>query len=113
MSNPEIDADRVLIRCLDVAARLTDEVASITTVDKRGILLETMLGRYVLDSDAREVWLRIDGRTSVREIAEAVANSSHLPVDEVAPVVATFCARLVDLSLVEDAMVPSSVSASA
>jgi hypothetical protein len=101
MNSRGIDGDRVLIRSLDVAARLADEVASITDVDPRGILLETMLSRHVLNGDGREVWVRIDGRATVREITSAVAEASGHDVNQVAPAVAEFCARLVDLGLVE------------
>lgn len=101
MDTREID-DRVLIRSLDVGARLTDEVASITEVEKRGVLLETMLGRYVLNSDGREVWVRIDGRATVRDITSAVAATSGQDATEVAPAVAEFCARLLELGLVQD-----------
>jgi len=102
MNSGAINGDRVLIRSLDVAARLAGEVASLAEVEQRSVLLETMLSRFVLNGDGRDVWVRIDGRRTVRDIASAVAVASGEDVDQVTPAVAAFCARLADHGLVED-----------
>ena len=52
----------VLIRRLDVTARLTDQVVNFAERPEGGVLLETLIGRYVLDRDARLIWRLIDGR---------------------------------------------------
>jgi hypothetical protein len=91
----------ILVRRLDVTARVTDQVAELSERPEAGVLLETLIGRYVLDSDGRTVWLLIDGQRTVTEVVEAVAGKTSLPVAEVEHPVRDLCARLVELGLVE------------
>ncbi|MBY8884717.1 PqqD family protein [Streptomyces sp. PTM05] len=100
--------DDVLVRRLDVTARLTCQVEHLSERAEGGVLLETLIGRYVLDSDGRTVWLLIDGRRTVGEVVTAVAEKLGLPVAEVREVVRTLCGRLLELGLVET---PSSFEA--
>ncbi|GAA2356950.1 hypothetical protein Cme02nite_50400 [Catellatospora methionotrophica] len=99
MTHPAADA--VLVRGLDVTARITDTVAAIAAQTDGGILLETLIGRYVLNGDARPVWLAIDGRRSVEQIVAEVAAKTGHPVDEVREPVLDLCARLLEFRLVE------------
>jgi hypothetical protein len=91
----------VLVRRLDVTARLTGQVVELSERAEGGVLLETLIGRYVLDRDARTVWLLIDGRRNVGQLVEDVAAKSDLPPDLVRPPVYDLCARLLDLGLVQ------------
>jgi hypothetical protein len=96
-----MDDQAVLVRGMDVTARVTNSVDTIVSTGKDGILLETLIGRYVLDSDAREPWLLIDGIHSIAEIAAAVALSRATAVDDILPAVRDFCAQLLNLRLVK------------
>jgi hypothetical protein len=99
----------VLVRRLDVTARITDQVADITDRPEGGVLLETLIGRYVLDRDARVVWLLIDGRRKVREIVDGVAVQVGLRSDEVWEQVFDLCSKMVERRLVE--ILPSAETA--
>jgi len=71
-------------------------------MNRRHIAGEPLSVEYrLIHRDGREVWVRIDGRATVREITWAVAAASGHDVTQVAPAVAEFCGRLVDLGLVE------------
>lgn len=96
-----IDDSTVLVRGLDVTARVTDQVVALSERPEGGILLETLIGRYVLDRDAREVWSRIDGRRSVGETVSAIVEATGLAEDDVAEPVNALCAQLVEHGLVE------------
>jgi hypothetical protein len=96
-----INDSAVLVRGLDVTARLTNSVENLSAVHKDGVLLETLIGRYVLDRDAREPWLLIDGVRCIAEIAAAVADGRGAAATEILPAVRDFCAALVRLGLVE------------
>jgi len=96
-----VNENTVLVRRLDVTARVTDQVAALSDRSEGGILLETLIGRYVLDRDAREVWLNIDGRRSVGETVSAIVEATGLREDEVAEPVNGLCARLLEHGLVE------------
>lgn len=100
----------VLVRRLDVTARVTDQVVELSERAEGGVLLETLIGRYVLDRDARQVWLLIDGRHTVAEIADGVAARTGLPAAEIRQSVAGLCDRLLELGLVETAT-PASAAA--
>jgi hypothetical protein len=89
------------VRALDVTTRLTDQVADRGVHKDGGALLETMLGRYVLDADGRELWQLIDGRRDVAEIVQEVATTRGLALDGVDAAVAAFCARLTELGLID------------
>jgi hypothetical protein len=91
----------VLVRRLDVTARLTDQVVEITERPEGGVLLETLIGRYVLDRDARAIWLLIDGRHNLGEVVEGAARTSGQPTEEVRQPVCDLCERLLELGLVE------------
>lgn len=93
----------VLVRRMDVTARLTNAVVDLTARPEGGVLLETLIGRYVLDRDARVVWLLIDGRRTVGEVVAGVAEKTGLPVPDVRQQVFTLCERLLDCGLVETA----------
>jgi len=93
----------VLVRRLDVTARLTNAVVELTERPEGGVLLETLIGRYVLDRDARVVWLLIDGRRTVGQVVADVAEKTGLPVPDVRQQVLTLCERLLDCGLVETA----------
>lgn len=96
-----VSDDTVLVRRMDVTARLTDAVVELSERPEGGVLLETWIGRYVLDRDGREVWLLINGRRSVTEIITAVAEKVGLPVETVGGPTRALCARLFELGLVE------------
>ncbi|MFB6842445.1 PqqD family protein [Streptomyces sp. NPDC056361] len=91
----------VLVRRLDVTARRTDQVMELSDRAEGGVLLETVIGRYVLDRDARVVWLLVDGRRTLAEIADGVAGQLSLPVGEIRGAVHEVSERLLDLGLVE------------
>lgn len=99
MSN--LSDNTVLIRRLDVTARVTDQVVELSERPEGGLLLETLIGRYVLDRDGRKVWLLIDGRRNVGEVITAVAEGVGLPAATVGDPVRALCDRLLQLGLVE------------
>lgn len=84
--------EAVLVRALDVTVRRGED---------DGLLLETLIGRYVLNADARAVWQRIDGRRSVSGVAESVAAGRGVPTDDLREPVEAVCARLLSLRLLE------------
>lgn len=92
---------------MDVTTRLTNEVVELSERAEGGVLLETLVGRFVLDHDGRKAWLLIDGRHSIAEIADEIARTEELPFAEVAARLQDFCTRLADLGLVEDAILAS------
>jgi hypothetical protein len=96
-----VNDNLVLIRGLDVTARLTDQVVELSERPAGGVLLETLIGRYVLDRDAREVWLLIDGRRSVGQVVDSIAEKSGLPLEQIRQPVYDLCERLLELGLVQ------------
>ncbi|MFD7027468.1 PqqD family protein [Streptomyces sp. NPDC059917] len=80
---------------------MSDQVADMSEHSEGGLLLETFIGRYVLDSDARAVWRLIDGTRTVTQIHEDLAASSGLSEEEVRAPVLALCEKLLDLRLVE------------
>jgi hypothetical protein len=102
--------DSVLVRRLDVTTRITDQVTSLSENANGGLLLETLIGRFVLNSDGRKVFLAIDGSRSQQQVVEAVAQRTGLPADEIRQPVQDLCERLLDLELVEAAGAPVAVS---
>jgi hypothetical protein len=108
MSTATISETSVVARALTVSTRLPDQIAdlreSIEVDVTDGALLETMLGRYVLDRDGRELWLLIDGTRRVVDIAETLAAARGLPARELTEQVRALCARLAELKLVEPAI---------
>ncbi|MFJ8313534.1 MULTISPECIES: PqqD family protein [unclassified Streptomyces] len=104
-----INNNDVLVRRLDVTARVTDQVVDLSERPEGGVLLETLIGRYVLDSDGRVVWLLIDGRRDVAQVVEGAAERTGLPVAEVEQQVQALCGRLLELGLVERATPADSV----
>ena len=97
----DIDDSLVLVRRMDVTARVTDSVKDLSPYSQDGILLETLIGRYVLDRDGREAWLMIDGVQSIADIAAGVARKRQTPVDQIFPAVIDFCGELLDRGLVD------------
>ncbi|MEV7443120.1 PqqD family protein [Streptomyces sp. NPDC091204] len=96
-----INTNDVLIRRLDVTARVTDQVVELSERHQGGLLIERLIGRYVIDADARKVWRLIDGRRSIARIVEDLSAESGLPVAEIEQPVLTLCARLVELGILQ------------
>ena len=87
----------VLARALDVGTRVSDQVS-----DAPGaLLLETMLGRYLVDGGGEKVWVLIDGRRSIGELVEAVADEVGFAADEMRPALTSFLHELSTLGLIE------------
>ncbi|MFI6234800.1 PqqD family protein [Micromonospora sp. NPDC050784] len=105
-----INDDMVLIRGLDVTARLATGVEGLSDRTADGILLETLTGRYVLDRDARGPWLLIDGRHTVGQVLAGVAEATSVPVEQIRQPTYEFCERLLEIGLVEVAT-PADVAA--
>jgi len=84
--------DDVLVRSLDVTVRRWDD---------GGLLLETYIGRYTLNPDARAVWHAIDGRASVAAVAEKLSAADGIDLATMTDAVSGLCQRLLDLRLVE------------
>jgi hypothetical protein len=97
-----INDDAILIRGLDVTARLSDSVVSLSDHATDGVLLETLIGRYVLDRDARVVWLSIDGRRSVGQILDSIVETTGMPREQIRQSVYSLCERLLEFGLVEN-----------
>lgn len=91
-----------LVRRLDVTARMTGQVAELSERTEGGVLLETWVGRYVVDSDGRVVWLLIDGRRNLAQVVDGVAEKLGLSAAEVRGPVHDLCERLLELGLVEE-----------
>lgn len=98
--------DEVFVRTLGVGARVPEQVPDFGASHPDGALLETMLGRYLLDADGRKVWNLLDGRRTVGDIAAAISAESGLPLDHVRPRVMAFCKRLAELGLSDPAASP-------
>lgn len=96
-----ITDNSILIRSLDVGTRVMEQVAGTTENADGGALLETMLGRYVLDRDALAIWFLLDGRRSVGQVVDELATTGGLPAAELEQPVRDFCERLTELGLVE------------
>jgi hypothetical protein len=105
-----INDDVILVRGLDVTARLSDSVKDLSDHTAGGVLLETLIGRYVLDRDARVVWLLIDGRHTVGQVVDSVAETSGLPPEQVRQPVYDLCGRLLEFGLV-DVATPADIAA--
>ncbi|MEV7806695.1 PqqD family protein [Microbispora sp. NPDC088329] len=105
-----VSDDMILVRGLDVTARLSDTVAELSDRAAGGLLLETLIGRYVLDRDARMAWLLIDGRRTVGQLLEGVAEASGQPLEEVRQPTYDLCEQLLERGLVEVAT-PADVEA--
>ena len=97
-----VNGDSRLARRLEVNVRLPDGVAALSEWSEGGLLLETLVGRFVLDRDARSVWRLLDGHRTVAVIAEVIASDEDAPIKDVEREVLTLCRRLVELALVED-----------
>src|SRR4051794_13887568 len=96
-----IDDSTILVRALDVTVRMSDAVAELSERAAGGILLETLIGRYVLDRDARVPWLLIDGRRSFAQLLDGVAEQSGLPVEEIRQPTYELCRQLLERGLIE------------
>lgn len=105
-----INDETILIRGLDVTARLGSAAAELSERATGGVLLETLIGRYVLDRDARMVWLLIDGRRTIGQLLDGVAERSGQPVGEIRQPTYDLCDRLLECGLVEVAT-PADVAA--
>jgi hypothetical protein len=91
----------VLVRRMDVTARVTDQVVELSDRPEGGVLLETLIGRYVLDKDARQVWLLINGRNAIADVIDGVARHTGSPAADIRQAVLHVCDRLLALGLVE------------
>lgn len=96
-----VDNNTVLVRRMDVTARRTDQVVELSKHAEGGVLLETVIGRYVLDRDARVIWLLIDGRRTFAQLVDHVAGNLDRPADELREPVLGLCERLLDHGLAE------------
>jgi hypothetical protein len=96
-----LNDDMVLVRGLDVTARISDTVVELSDRAVGGVLLETLIGRYVLDRDARIAWLLIDGRRNVGQLLEGVAEASGQPLEEIRQPTYDLCDQLLEIGLVE------------
>lgn len=101
MSSVTVTEHSVLARGLGVSTRVVEQVAGIAENADGGVLLETMLGRYVLDRDGRAVWLLLDGQRSVGQVADVLAAAEGVPAAQIVKPVRDFCAQLTDLGLAE------------
>lgn len=95
------DKEVVLVRRMDVTTRLTDQVADMSDRAEGGLLLETWIGRYVLDSDARAVWRLIDGTRTIAQIQDELVSATGLPQAEVEAPALALCEKLLDFGLIE------------
>jgi hypothetical protein len=95
-----VNDDTILVRGLDVTARRGEAAADLSDRATGGVLLETLMGRYVLDSDARVIWLLIDGRRNVRQLLDGVAETSGLPPEEIRQPTYDLCRQLLEFGLV-------------
>lgn len=101
MSNTLQDST-VIVRSIYVGTRVADQVTDAES-GADSFLLETQLGRYLLDSDGRMVWMLFDGRRTVADIAQTIAASSGRAVNEVREPLVAFVSNLRSLGLVEAA----------
>lgn len=101
MPSVSITSDSILARALSVSTRVAEQVADTADDTACGALLETMLGRYVLNRDGRSIWVLIDGRRSVGQIAEALAAADDIPAERLGAAVRDFCAQLNTFGLAE------------
>lgn len=92
-----LDETSLLARALEVGTRVPEQVADASS----GLLLETMLGRYLVDVDGERVWLLIDGRRTVRDIAMALEAQTGRPAEEIRGPLDAFLQELLSLGLVE------------
>jgi|tagenome__1003787_1003787.scaffolds.fasta_scaffold20904587_2 hypothetical protein len=87
-----IALDDVLVRSLDVTVRRWED---------GGLLLETYIGRYTLNPDARMIWHEINGRASVGAVAARLSASEAVDLSAMTQAVTDLCQRLLDLRLIE------------
>jgi hypothetical protein len=91
----------VLVRRLDVTARRTDQVVDLSERPEGGVLLETLIGRYVLDRDARVIWLLINGRRDMDQLVDDLAAELGRRAEEVRQPLLDLCEQLLGLGLLE------------
>ncbi len=91
--------DSTWVRTLGVGTRLPDQVDDGTGEQRWSTLLETMLGRYLLDRDGRKIWHLLDGHRTVAGIVEHVASHSDFDPEDVEEPVRAFLERLGELGL--------------
>lgn len=100
MSAIDIGDTTVPLRILAVNTRVPDQVTDILD-GTDNLLLETMLGRYVLDRDGRTAWVLIDGVRTVTDIAQAISATTGQPLDNVRAPLRDFLLELATLGLIE------------
>lgn len=93
-------ASTVPVREFEVMTRVADEHVGDLEYQRPGLIVESLLGRFVLDRDGRDVWFRIDGRRTGDEIAGAVAEATGRSVTAVRAQVMSYLERLDDLGLI-------------
>lgn len=94
-------ASTVPVREFEVTTRIADDEVAGIDYARPGLIVESLLGRYVLDRDGSDVWFRIDGRRTGEEIAAAVAEATNRSVSDVREPVLSFLVRLDDLGLIQ------------
>jgi hypothetical protein len=93
----ELLGTTVLTRALDVGTRLSDQVS-----DAPGaLLLETMLGRYLVDGGGEKVGGLIDGRRSIGEVVTALVDDVGGTPGGLTPSLAPFLEAMSAIGLVE------------
>ena len=95
-----IDDETMLVRALDVATRVADQVTD-SGAEQSGLLLETMLGRYILNYEARQVWELINGQHTFSEIVDCVAATTGQPSTELVTPIRALCEQMTELGLAE------------
>lgn len=101
MGTVAITRNSVFVRAMGIFTRVPEQVTGTVANAEGGALVETMLGRYGLDRDAWAIWVLLDGRRSVGQIAAALAASTGLPPEQLEQPVRDFCTRLGELRLAE------------
>ncbi len=97
----DLDDQSVLSRRMDVTTRFTESVQNLLTTGEDDVLLETLVGRYVMNRDAREVWALIDGSRTVAQISDAIAGRRSASSAEIGPEVLALCGELLEFQLAE------------
>jgi Coenzyme PQQ synthesis protein D (PqqD) len=105
--NIEVHDESLLVRRLDVTARVPDQVTDLLPGSEGGLLIETLIGRYVLNADGRSVWKHLDGRRDLAAVVAAVAAEQQEPDEQVREAVRDLCIRLVQLGLLEPQTSPA------
>lgn len=99
MTDTDLDESTTLVRSMDVGTRLAAHTPELADEPSGSLLLETMLGRYVFDADARKVWALVDGARTVADIAAEIAATDGVDAQQSGVAMQGFCTQLLDLGL--------------